>query len=67
MRITEADIDTAPEGVEDAMTYDEWWSEFRANECCPDAIVAARRLCGCGGSASVPSNISRLLLSESEL
>lgn len=62
----EADMNTAPEGVEAAMTYEEWWDEFHANACCPDPSTAARRLCGCGGSAAIPSNISRLLVAESE-
>ena len=25
MCITEADMDTAPEGIENTMTYEEWW------------------------------------------
>lgn len=66
MCITEADMDTAPEGIENTMTYEEWWDEFRANACCPDPITAARRLCGCGGSAAVPNGISRLLITENE-
>ena len=66
MRITEADMDTTPEDIEYTMTYEEWWAEFNANACCPDSIIAARRLCGCGGSAELPRGISRLLLPESE-
>lgn len=52
--------------TEDTMTFDEWWEEFNANACCPDAVTAAQRLCGCGGSAAVPAGISRLLLAEDE-
>lgn len=59
-------IETAPEGIEDTMTYQEWWDEFHANACCPDASTAARTLCGCGGSAQIPTGISRLLLGEEE-
>lgn len=44
-----------------ALPADEWWAEFRSNACCPDATTAARRLCGCGGSARIPTGISRLL------
>ena len=54
------------EVFEDALTAEEWWAEFNANACCPDSIVAARRLCGCGGSARIPSGISRLLLREED-
>lgn len=45
-----------------ALTAEEWWDEWRANACCPDATTAARRLCGCRGSGAVPTGISRLLL-----
>ncbi|AGT12997.1 hypothetical protein KAYACHO_93 [Mycobacterium phage KayaCho] len=49
------------ETFDHALTWSEWWDEFHANACCPDAIYAARTLCGCGGSAQVPSGVSRLL------
>lgn len=65
MTITETDIHRH-EDIEDTTTYEEWWDEFNANACCPDATTAARRLCGCGGSAAVPFGISRLLLAESD-
>lgn len=55
------------EDLEDTMTYEEWWAEFNANACCPDAATAAHRLCGCGGSAAVPAGISRLLLTEEDI
>ena len=59
MRITETDIDTRPEGLEDAMTAQEWWSEFRSNICC---VGRAAQDCGCGGyTAMVPGDISPLL------
>jgi len=61
MVITEDDIDTQPADHDDTMTAEEWWDEFIENACCPDWITAANRLCGCGGSGSVPSTISRLL------
>lgn len=48
------------------MTAAEWWEEFHANACCPNSSVAARTLCGCGGSGEVPTGISRLLLEEVE-
>lgn len=51
---------------EDCMTFAEWWAEFNSNACCPDPIYAARTLCGCGGSARIPSGISRLLTGEPE-
>jgi hypothetical protein len=56
MHITETDDET--------MTAAEWWAEFYANACCPDRITAARNDCACGGSAQVPSTISRLLTRE---
>lgn len=56
---TETDI-----AFEDCLTWAEWWAEFDSNACCPDAIYAARTLCGCGGSARIPSGISRLLTGE---
>lgn len=43
------------------LTADEWRDEFFANACCPDAVTAARMLCGCGGSARIPTGVSRLL------
>ncbi|UXE04465.1 hypothetical protein SEA_FUNSIZED_94 [Mycobacterium phage Funsized] len=46
---------------DNAMTADEWWAEFHANACCPDATTAARRMCGCRGSAQIPAGLSRLL------
>jgi len=52
----------AQDDITDTMTFEEWWAEFDANACCPSPSVAAQRLCGCGGSAAVPSTISRLLL-----
>ncbi|QHB37838.1 hypothetical protein I5G63_gp098 [Mycobacterium phage Imvubu] len=45
----------------EAMTREEWWDEFHANACCPSPEYAARTLCGCGGSARIPTGISRLL------
>lgn len=61
----EPDMNLA-EVFEDALTAEEWWAEFRANACCPSASYAARTLCGCGGSAQIPSGISRLLLREED-
>ncbi len=54
------------EDLDNAMTYEEWWAEFNSNACCPDAHTAALRMCGCGGSAALPSGISRLLTGEVE-
>ncbi len=65
MTTTEAEL-TKPDDIDQALPFDEWWDEFNANACCPDAVTAARRLCGCGGSASLPYGISRLLTPESE-
>lgn len=48
----------------DALTYEEWWAEFDANACCPNPQYAARTLCGCGGSAAIPTGISRLLIGD---
>lgn len=70
--VTEADIDSRPTYLgepvtdDDLMDYDEWWAEFSANACCPDSITAARLLCGCRGSGSLPSEVSRLLAPEEE-
>ncbi|QHB37304.1 hypothetical protein I5G58_gp002 [Mycobacterium phage BirdsNest] len=61
----EPDMNLA-EVFENALTAEEWWDEFNSNACCPDSIVAARRLCGCGGSAAIPAGISRLLLRDPE-
>lgn len=47
----------------DLLTYDEWWAEYRANQCCPDPQTAAARLCGCGGNP-IPATASRLLLAD---
>jgi len=44
-----------------ALTREQWWTEYDANRCCPDAATAARRLCGCGGSDRAPVGISCLL------
>lgn len=55
---------SATEAWQAAMTYEEWWAEWESNACCPDSVTAARRLCGCGGSAQVPFGISRLLKGE---
>lgn len=72
--ITEADVDFRERDLwgdpltdDDLMTYDEWWSEFDANACCADNLVAARNWCACGGSARIPSGISRLLFDPEEL
>ena len=43
------------------LTAEEWWAEFHANACCANRSIAAARLCGCGGSAQLPSGISRML------
>lgn len=51
---------------EDCLTFAEWWENFHANACCPDSIYAARTFCGCGGSAQIPSGISRLLTGDPE-
>lgn len=51
-----------PVDGENLLTLEEWVDEFHANACCPDAIVAARRLCGCGGSAGIPAHASRILV-----
>ena len=40
------------EVFDSALTWAEWWAEFDANACCDSAHTAARRLCGCGGSAA---------------
>jgi hypothetical protein len=65
-RITAADIEGGddrptvfgqPYTDDDLMTADEWWSEFEANACCK----YANRHCPCGGTASLPSETSRLL------
>lgn len=57
---------SATEAWADALTYEQWWAEWRSNACCPDSVTAARRLCGCGGSARLPQRgeLSRLLLGE---
>lgn len=47
---------------EPLMTLAEWLDEFHANACCPDSVTAARRLCGCGGSAQIPSGVSRVIV-----
>ena len=71
--ITEADIDTRPTYLgepvteDDLLPYDEWWSEFSANACCPDASTAAALLCGCRGSGQLPRDISPLLYDEDEI
>jgi len=49
---------------DEALTAEQWWAEFQANACCPSRIVAARRLCGCGGSAALPVGVSRLLITH---
>lgn len=54
------------EVFDNALTAEEWWREFHANACCPDSITAARTFCGCGGSAQLPSGVSRLLIGEDE-
>jgi hypothetical protein len=59
-----AGVELPPANDEDTMTAQQWWDEFKANACCPDAVTAARRFCGCGGSAQVPTGISRLLLND---
>lgn len=51
---------------EDCLTLEEWWAEFNSNACCPDSIIAARTFCGCGGSAQIPTGISRLLNNPTE-
>ena len=43
------------------LTLDEWLDEFYSNACCADSFTAARNLCGCGGSASLPSGVSRII------
>lgn len=67
--ITEADIDSRPTyfglPVTDGelMTYDEWWSEFRANICC----TGYTRTCPCGGyTDKLPPEVSRLLTGDDE-
>ena len=67
--ITENDIDTRPLVFgqpfteDDLMTYEEWWSEFRANICCTDYT----RDCPCGGyTDEIPSDASRLLVGEED-
>lgn len=61
-RVTELDIDTRPFDADaETLTAAQWWDEFYANACCPDRVTAARRFCGCGGSAATPTGISRLL------
>ncbi|AYB70638.1 hypothetical protein SEA_SERENDIPITOUS_97 [Mycobacterium phage Serendipitous] len=65
--ITETDLDNPnlAELFEDGLTWAEWWAEFDANACCPDKHTAARRLCGCGGSAAFYyPEASRLLTGE---
>jgi hypothetical protein len=64
--ITSADLaqPNLAEVFEHALTWQEWWDEFDANACCPDAVTAARTFCGCRGSAQVPSGISRLLTGD---
>lgn len=52
------------EVFEDAMTAEQWWAEFHANACCPTREHAARTMCGCGGSAAIPTGISRLLIGD---
>ena len=52
---------TIAEAFDHALPAGEWWAEFDANACCPDAPTAAARFCGCGGSAQIPTGISRLL------
>jgi hypothetical protein len=48
------------------MTAEEWWAEFFDNACCPTPSIAAARMCGCRGSAELPSGISRLLTAHLE-
>lgn len=53
--------DTDQFDPDELLTLDEWIEEFEANACCPDRWTAARMLCGCGGSAELPSGVSRLI------
>ena len=46
-----------PYTEDDLMTADEWWDHHQAYACCE----YSSRWCDCGGSASLPSETSRLL------
>lgn len=48
---------------EDALSLGEWIAEFESNACCSDYPTAARRMCGCGGSAQLPQGVSRIIRS----
>jgi len=67
--ITETDIDLRPVEFgfpvtdDDLMTYEEWWSEFNANACCK----FRNSYCACGGSAQIPSGLSRFLHNDEEV
>jgi hypothetical protein len=66
-RITERDVDDRPFDHDDELaTAEEWWEHHRAEACCGSPREAASRLCACGGSAAVPSGISRLLIGEED-
>ena len=53
------------EVFDQALTFTEWWAEFDANACCDSPHTAARRVCGCGGSAAFYyPEASRLLTGE---
>ena len=66
-RITERDVDDRPFDHDgELVTAEEWWEHFRAESCCASPGAAAARLCGCGGSAQLPSGISRLLIGEED-
>lgn len=54
------------QAFEEGLTAEEWRAEFESNACCPNSSVAAARFCGCGGSAEIPTGISRLLTHNHE-
>lgn len=61
--VTETDLDESWKDAELAADADfqERITEWFANRCCPDAVTAARRLCGCRGSGEMPADIAEYL------
>jgi hypothetical protein len=66
--ISEADLaDVAEQREADLTEMSEWsYDEWAANACCPDAVTAARRWCGCGGSGALPAWVRRTWDANSE-
>jgi hypothetical protein len=51
--------ETLPEEFD--MDFAAMLQEYRENACCPNASVAASRLCGCGGSGELPEALRKWL------